>query len=79
MTDFVFPDGLTFPNGIKWEDDLSSLFADQQKSIQVVDRALFKDLLKTERISATLQNSEAGARWLARHFNATVVFVGQQN
>lgn len=60
-------------------DDLSSLFADQQKSIQVADRALFKDLLKTGRISATLQNSEAGARWLARRFKAPVVFVGQQN
>jgi hypothetical protein len=77
VTDFVFPHGLTFSNGIKWADDLSSLFADQQKSIQVADRALYKDLLKRERISAKLQNSEAGARWLARHFDATVVLVGQ--
>jgi hypothetical protein len=76
-TDFVFPDGSTFPNGIKWADDLSSLFADQQKSIQVADRTLFKDFLERERISARLQNSEPVARWLASHFNATVVLVGQ--
>jgi TonB family protein len=77
VTDFVFPDGLTFPNGIKWADDLSSLFADQQKSIQVADRILFKDFLERERISARLQNSEPVARGLASHFNATVVLVGQ--
>lgn len=76
VTDFVFPDGATFPNGIQWADDLSSLFADE-KPIRLVDRVQFKDFLNQERISAKLQNSEPTARWLGKKFNATVVLVGQ--
>jgi TonB family protein len=76
VTDFVFPDGSTFPNGIQWADDLSSLFADE-KSIRVVDRTPFKNFLNQERFSAKLQNSEPTARWLGKQFNATVVLVGQ--
>jgi hypothetical protein len=41
VTDFVFPDGVTFPRGIPWAGDLSSLFVNQEKKIQVVDRDLF--------------------------------------
>lgn len=76
VTDFAFPDGATFPNGIQWADDLSSLFT-TEKSIQVADRAPFKDFLNQERIPRRLQSSEATARWLGKQFNATVVLVGQ--
>ena len=76
MIDFAFPDGATFPNGIQWADDLSSLFA-TEKSIQVADRTQFEDFLNQERIPPRLQNSEATARWLGKQFNATVVLVGQ--
>ena|ERR1700757_1004685 len=58
VTDFVFPDGVTFPRGIQWADDLSSLFVNQEKKIQVVDRDLFKNLLRKEQISAKLQNPQ---------------------
>jgi hypothetical protein len=43
----------------------------------VVDRALYKNLLQKEGISAELQNSEPAARWLGRQFNASVVLVGR--
>jgi len=77
VTDFVFPDGATFPNGIQWADDLASVFVSQGKKIQVVDRDLFKNLLQKERISSKLQNSEPAARWLGKQFDATVVLVGK--
>jgi len=77
VTDFVFPDGATIPNGIQWADELSLLFADQKNSIQVIDRSLFKDFWEKARISAKLQNSEPVVRWMARRFEATVVLVGQ--
>ena len=77
VTNFVSPDGSAFPNGIQWSDDLSSVFANKEKAIQVVDRTLFKNLLQTEGISAKLQKSEPAARWLGKQFNATVVLVGQ--
>lgn len=76
VTDFVFPDGATFPDGIQWTNDLSSLFANE-KSILVIDRVRFKNFLNQERISAKLQNSEPTARWLGKRFNATVVLIGQ--
>jgi Gram-negative bacterial TonB protein C-terminal len=77
VTDFVFPDGAPFPNGIQWADDLSSLFVSQEKKIQVVGRDLFKNLLQKEQISAKLQNSEPAARWLGKQFDASVVLVGK--
>ena len=77
VTDFVFPDGSSFPHGMQWADDLSALFASQKKSIKVVDRAPYKNLLQKEGISAKLQNSEPAARWLGKQFNASVVLVGQ--
>lgn len=77
VTNFVFPDGSTFPYGIQWADDLSALFASGKKSIKVVDRALYKNLLQKDGISAKLQNSEPAARWLGKQFNASVVLVGQ--
>lgn len=77
VTDFVFPDGATIPNGVKWADELSLLFADQKNSIQVIDRSLFKDFWGKAHISSKLQTSEPVARWMARHFDATVVLVGQ--
>jgi hypothetical protein len=76
VIDFAFPDGATFPNGIQWADDLSSLFA-REKSIRVADRTQFEDFLSQERIPPKLQSSEATARWLGKQFNATVVLVGQ--
>jgi hypothetical protein len=77
VTNFVFPDGSLFPHGIQWADDLSGIFANQEKGIQVIDRARFKNLLEKDGISARLQNSEPAARWLGKQFNATVVVVGQ--
>jgi len=77
VTDFVFPDGSTVPNGIQWADDLSSLFTNEETSIHVADRARFKDFLSQQGIPAKLQNSEPTARWLGKQFNATVVLVGQ--
>jgi TonB-like protein len=62
VTDFVFPDGTTVPNGVQWADELALLFADQKNSIQVIDRSLFKDFWEKARISAKLQNSEPVAR-----------------
>jgi hypothetical protein len=77
VTGFVFPDGATIPNGVRWADELSLLFADQKDSIQVIDRQLFKDFWGKAHLSAKLQNSEPVARWMARHFDATVVLIGQ--
>lgn len=77
VTNFVFPDGSTFPYGIQWADDLSALFASQEKAIKVVDRTLYKNLLQKEGISAKLQNSEPAARWLGQQFHASVVLVVQ--
>jgi hypothetical protein len=76
VTDFAFSDGATFPNGIQWTDDLSSLFT-TEKSIQVADRTQFEDILNQERIPPRLQSAEVTARWLGKQFNATVVLVGQ--
>ena len=76
VTDFVFPDGFTSPNGIQWANQLSTLFASSEKHFHVVDRSLFKAFLEKERISAKLQNSEGTARWLGKQFNAKVVLVG---
>jgi TonB family protein len=77
VTDFVFPDGTTIPNGVQWADELSLLFADQKNSTEVIDRSLFKDFWEKAHLSAKLQNSEPVARWMARYFDATVVLVGQ--
>jgi len=77
VTDFVFPDGATIPNGVQWADELSLLFADQKNSIQVIDRSLFKDFWEKAHLFAKVQTSEPVARWMARHFGATVVLVGQ--
>ena len=77
VTDFVFPEGSTFPYGIKLADDLSSLFASQEKTIQVIDRSLLNDHLQKEAIFPKLENWEPAARWLGKKFDATVVLVGQ--
>jgi TonB family protein len=77
VTNFIFPDGSIFPNGIEWADELSFLFATQEETIQVVDRTLFKELLQKKQISAKLQSSEPAARWLGKQLRATVVLVGK--
>jgi hypothetical protein len=53
------------------------LFAEEKNSIQVIDRSLFKDFWGKAHLSTKLQTSEPVARWIARHFDATVVLVGQ--
>jgi len=75
VTDFVFPDGSTFPNGIWWADEISKLFETQRWT--VADRTLLRDLLQKEGISAKAANTEPAARWLGKKFDATVVLVGQ--
>jgi Gram-negative bacterial TonB protein C-terminal len=77
VTNFVFPDGNTSAYGNRLADALSSLIAQQDKTIEVVNRKLFHDLLQEQRISSKLQNSESGARWLGTQLNATLVLVGE--
>lgn len=66
VTDFVFPDGSTFPNGIWWADDLSKLFASQENKLQVVDRTVLAYFMQKENISAKTANEESTARWLGK-------------
>ena len=77
VTNFVFPDGNTSAYGNRLADDLSSLIAQLDKTIGMVDRKLLQDLLQEQRISSKLQNSESGARWLGTELNATLVLVGE--
>ena len=64
VTDFVFRDGSTFPNGIWWADELSKLFAIDQNKRQVVDRTLLLYFMQKENLPAKLANEEGSARWL---------------
>lgn len=77
VTDFVFPDGETFPNGIWWADELSRLFARQENKLQVVDRILLAYYMRKERVPAKTAYEESSARWLGDKCEATVVLVGQ--
>jgi TonB family protein len=77
VTDFVFPDGSTFPNGIWWADELSRRFASPENKVQVVDRALLSYFMQKQNIPAKIANTEPTARWLGKKCDATVVLIGQ--
>lgn len=77
VTDFVFSDGSTFPNGVAWADELTKLFSAQGNEWQVVDRTLLSDFIQKQNIPAKLANREASARWLGKKYDATIVLVGQ--
>jgi len=76
VMNFVLPDGNTSRYGMQVADQLSSEMAKQEKSVQVIDRALLQNLLQRDRIPARLQSSEPVARWMGKGLNATVVLVG---
>ena len=77
VTDFVFPDGFTSAEVVRWADDLSSFFAADGRGIRVPDRNLLKRFLEKEPMPAELKDSESVARWLGSEFGATVVSIGQ--
>ena len=79
VMNFVLADGRTSRYCMQLADELSSEMAKQQKSVQMIDRALLQSVLERERISAQLQNEDSVARWLGKKLNATAVIVGSTN
>lgn len=79
VTNFLLTTGYASPWGIQMADDLAGEFARQDKTIQLIDRNLYKDIMKQleeEQIPIKLLNSEDVARWLGVRLGATIVMVG---
>jgi TonB family protein len=78
-TNFILRTGYASPYGIQAADELALEFARQDKTVQVIDRKLFKDKLnqlEEERIPIDILNSENVARWLGLKLGVTIVLVG---
>jgi TonB family protein len=79
VANFILTTGYASPYGIQAADDLALEFARQDKTIQLIDRNLYKNLMKQledERVPINILNSEDVARWLGRKLGATMVLVG---
>jgi hypothetical protein len=79
VANFILTTGYASPYGIQAADDLALEFARQDKTIQLIDRNLYKNLMKQledERVPINILNCEDVARWLGRKLGATIVLVG---
>jgi len=82
VTNFLLTTGYASPYGIQAADELALEFARQDKTIQIIDRKLFKDQfreMEEEQIPISILNSENVARWLGLKLGATIVLVGTAN
>ncbi len=78
-TNFILATGYASPYGIQAADELAQEIARQDKTVQIIDRKLFKDQLhqlEAEQIPINILNSENVARWLGLKLGATIVLVG---
>ena len=79
VTNFILTTGYASPYGIQAADELAQEFARQDKTVQIIDRNLFRDQLhqlEVEQIPISILNSENVARWLGLKLGATIVLVG---
>ncbi len=78
-TNFILATGYASPYGIQAADELAQEFARQDKTVQIIDRKLFKDQLhqlEEEQIPINILNSANVARWLGLKLGAKIVLVG---